>query len=390
LARFYDEPRVLAIAAVMSTHILIQMFGTQPAALLKREMKFGKVAVIRVISCTTSVAFAVAAALIGFGIWSLVIRQLSEVAVMAIGSILVARWRPGRFQRPRGCLEGMKYAVSVYGSFVLTYVSRSLDKVLLGRFFGSYLLGNYDRAYFISSRPAAQLVVPLHGLGISTLSRLRDEPLHYRSFYIKAVATLGLLAFWLAALLTAAGQETVAVLLGPNWVHAGRIVQAFGPGIAPMILYQTHGWLFLSIGMPRRWFRWNVVATAVTITCVAIVARFGPVVVAATYSVLYYFLLPGSVWYGGRPSNTSLVSVLKPLLPVLLAGGGSVGVALFAATGIPGFSQWLAALDLLPRTLLKIGGVSALYFLFVVLFHGGLSPIERLVRITKMVLRRSK
>ncbi len=386
LSRFYDEPIVAPVARVMSVGIPIQMLATQPLAILKREMRFGRVAALRVASGILSVTFAIACAIAGFGVWAIVVRQLSEIAVMAVGAIIVAKWRPGGPRHWKAATHGLKYALSVYGTFLLNYLSRNLDKILLGRFHGGEVLGNYDRAYHLASMPAAQLVIPLHGVGLSSLSRLREQPDQFARFYSRALSALALLGVWASVVLSVSGKDIVILLLGEKWALAGNVVQAFGLGIAPTILNQTLMWLHLSLGKPERWFRWNLISVSLIAVGLLVAAPLGPITVAYAYVVLNYVLFPFAVAYAGKPIDLHVREVVGPVLPYFLAGAAAYGATALARanllTVIPIYSSAIG------RLLLEIPIATVACLAFIVLFHRSFSPLTAMVHAAKIMLER--
>lgn len=311
LVGFYTEPALFGIAAAMSSTFIMQALSTTHIALLKREMKFARIAVAELASAALSVLLAIAAALAGMGYWAIVTRQLTMPFVMFLAAWLLCRWRPKSSWRLSDALAALKYAVQVYLNFTLGFLMRGVDKVLLGKFHGSELLGNYDRAYHIFSMPAAQIITPLHSVALATLSRLKHDREKYSAYYAKAIVLVAFPGTLVALALTVSARDLVLLLLGPNWAEAGRVVMAFGPGVAADLIYATHSWLHLSLGTPDRWLRWNIIAAVVTVIAFLVAAPFGAVAMAVAYSIRGYLLILPSIWYAGRPIQLRLRTVIS-------------------------------------------------------------------------------
>jgi O-antigen/teichoic acid export membrane protein len=390
LAGFYNEPAIGPIVAVMSAGILAQMLSTVQFAILKRKMEFGKLAVNNILAGGLSSVLAVVMALKGFGHWAVVWRQLSSVAFATIGVWLICPWRPGV---PRGlgnAIPGLKYALRLYGAFTVTYVSKSLDKILLGRFYGSDVLGNYDRAYYLSSMPFEQIATPLSSVGLATLSRLKDDTERYSSYYKKALCTLAFIGVFASVLLTVSGRDFVRVLLGPNWSRAGSVAAAFGPGVGALILYSTTAWVHLSLGKPERWLRFNIVFLAVIAGLLAVTARWGPVFVAAAFSGAYIFLLVPSLWYAGRPIDQPLAPLVKGIAPYFGAGLLTCVILLGLSTVWAPTAMPFQALPVAVR--IVVSGVLSglLYTGFVVMLSRSLDPVKDFLSSIQILLSRDK
>ncbi len=183
----------------------------------------------------------------------------------------------------------------------MSYFRRNLDKIIIGRTYGSVSLGSYDRAYHLSNMLPSQVINPLYSVAISTFSKLVNDPEQYRKDYLKMISLMAFVGMPLSAALTLVSKDVILFLLGPQWDKAGRIFLAFAPSIGLIMIYITHGWLHLSLGTPERWFRWSIVEFGVTIACFLAGMPFGAIGVAVAFTVSFYILLFPALWYAGKP-----------------------------------------------------------------------------------------
>jgi O-antigen/teichoic acid export membrane protein len=95
-------------------------------------------------------------------------------------------------------------------------------KVLIGRFWGADASGIYGRALQLINIPTDGLNAAVGELAFSAVSRLEDDPIRLRSYFLKGFSlVLGLtLPITLACALFA--DDVVFCLLGPKWKDAGR------------------------------------------------------------------------------------------------------------------------------------------------------------------------
>ncbi|HPQ44608.1 MAG TPA: lipopolysaccharide biosynthesis protein [Syntrophales bacterium] len=301
IAWFYKEPRLELITVALAFSIIIAGLSTQHLALLKRNIQFYKTSVNEVVATLLSVIVSIVMALGGCGYWSLIARRLTLPLSTTIGAWILCRWCPGLPARGTGVRPMLKFAFNVYGNFCITYFSRNIDKMLIGRYHGTQQLGNYDRAYHLSSMLHNQLTVPLANVAVATLSRLRDNPEKCLYYYLKILSLIAFIGMPLSAIFTLIGNDLILLLLGPQWDNAGQIFSAFGPGIGIMLIYGTHVWLHFSMGRADRLLRWSIIGLIVTVTLFLIGLPFGAVGVAVAYSSSFYVLLGPGIWYAGRP-----------------------------------------------------------------------------------------
>jgi len=384
VAKFYDEPVLENVTFVLSLGIVIQTLSTHHVSLLKRNMQFEKVAFARIIATLTSVLLSLALALTGFGFWAIVARQLSIPFVIAIVVWILCPWRPGFPDRLHPIAGiSLNYALRVYGNFALNYYSRNVQKILIGRFHGSQSLGFYDRAYSLSSMPAGQLVWPLHSVALSALSKLRGDPLRFRKSYLKSLRYLAFPGVLTGLLLSVMGRDIILVLLGSEWEESGNLVRIFGVGISAMLLYQTHGWLHLSLGKPERWLKWSLISSGLTSILLIIAVPFGIQSVALAYSLTYLILLPIALWYGGKPIGIKMRDLIQNLLPFFASASITGAVWILVIIYFENVSEFLANLDSFPRMLIAGLSLGFVYVVLVLLYHRSFDPVIGLYSLAK-------
>jgi len=388
LVGIYRQPALSGIAAAMSTSFLFYALSTTPIALLKREMKFAKVALAELSGVVLSYILAIGAAVAGLRYWAVVIRQLTIPAMTVAAAWILNPWRPTRKFRLRKALPSLKYAIKVYVNLALGFIANGLDKVLLGRFHSASLVGNYDRAYSIFSMPTAQLLTPLHNVALAALSRLQDDKAKFSAYFAKAVSLVSFPGVLASVLLTILAHDLVALLLGRNWVEAGFVVLALGPGIAAQLLYGASSWLHLSLGTQDRWLRWNFVAAAVTVSLFILAAPRGAVAMAAALSARNYILVIPAIWYGGRPVQLRLRDVFRNIWPYYLSGA-LILAAWYLVMGhvIPWPKVFLGS-GLIVRILVSSGAVTVLYLALVVVLERSFRSIRDILDLIPHMLHR--
>ena len=197
-------------------------------------------------------------AMAGWHYWALVWGIVTQTAVAAVGAWLVCRWIPSWPGRASGTGSGLKFAMNVYSHFAFSYLTRNTDNLLVGWRFGARALGFYKKAYDLFVLPETQLLSPMSAVVVSTLSRVSRDREQFQRYFLRAISVLALVGMGIGADFALVGKDLIRFLLGPGWEEAGRIFTLFGPGIGVMLLYNTHGWIHLSIGRPERWFRWGL------------------------------------------------------------------------------------------------------------------------------------
>ena len=329
LAWYNGEPALVTITLVSATGFILSGLTIQHEALLKRQMRFGAVAAIEVVSVSVGIATAIVSALLGAGYWSLVFSNLAIGCSMLIGVWTVSGWRPGWPRLHCGVRSMLDFGRDVIGFRIVNYFARQSDKILLGRFRGKYVLGLYGRAYNLLTWPLSQITWPMTTVAMPVLSRIQDDRRRYASYCTKLVQIASFVIMPMVVFLAVCSKSVISLMLGDQWTGASRIFQILAAAAFIQPLSSTAGIVLLSLGRTARLFWYGVFHSAAVVIGFAIGVRWGAVGVAAGYAAAEYAVLIPVLWYClrgtpvtlgtfaravGRPAAASLGALLAILL----------------------------------------------------------------------------
>jgi PST family polysaccharide transporter len=182
------------------------------------------------------------------------------------------------------------------------------------------------------------------------------------------------------------GKDVIRFLLGPGWDEAGRIFALFGPGIGVMLLYNTHGWVHLSIGRPERWFRWGLMEFVCTAGLFLLALHWGPSGIALAWTISYFLLMFPGFWYAGKPIGLGIGPIFAVIWKFFAASVvAGVGTAV-VITAVPLFARVFGAQSAFVRMVSVSLVFFALYFGGVIVLHWGLKPINETISLLRELL----
>jgi len=386
LAHFFHSPAVAPVAAAMSLMIVCSSLGYIHLALLQRAMRFRTAAVINLIALMAYVVVAVSLAFAGWHYWALVWGNVVNAIVMSLGAWVACRWVPSTPKRLQGTRSGVKFAMHVYSHFAFSYLTRNTDNLLVGWRFGAGALGFYKKAYDLFVLSESQLLAPLSAVVVGTLSRVSSDREQFRRYFLRAISILALVGMGVGADFALVGKDLIRFLLGPGWDEAGRIFSLFGPGIGVMLLYNTHGWVHLSIGRPERWFRWGLLEFVITASLFLVALHWGPSGIALAWTSSYFLLMFPGFWYAGKPIGLGIGPIFGVIWKFFAASvfAGCCTAAILRMA--PRLAAEFGASGAFFRMILASTIFLALYLLGVIVLHNGLQPINDSVRLVHDLL----
>jgi PST family polysaccharide transporter len=324
IALFYGEPELTSIALVSSLTLLAGALSTQHYALMRRAMRFQRIAMIDVSSNVISSIVAIVMALTGWGYWALVARPILAAGLSAVGVWLHCPWLPERPRLNSDAKELVGFGMNVTGFTMTDYVARSADRISLGYIYGAGSLGYYHNAFLLYDNMLALLAYPLHGVAVASLSKLRDSVDELRRSWAAALSMLSFVASLGFAVLAVTGQDFVVILLGQKWAPAGPLICIFAVRGIAHVIERTLGWLHVAAGRSDRWMRWGLLSAVVQLAAVLAGLPFGPVGVAAAHTVATFCLFVPALAYSGQPLGIGAKDVLRAVGPQTVAALATV------------------------------------------------------------------
>jgi PST family polysaccharide transporter len=367
LAALLGAPELAPILQVLSLSIVLVAFYTIQMDLLRRELAFKSLAIRSLAAASVGGAAGVAAALLGYGAWALVIQQLASAGASILALWWVVPWRPSlRFSSAdfRGLFS---FGINVVGGDVVMYLSRYTDKLIVGAVLGVTQLGLYAVAYRLLETTQAMLINIGRKIAFPALAAVHEDAERLRRAYFRGSRVSGAVTLPAFIGLALVSPELIVVFFGQQWAEAGQVAAVLfliGPAFTLQAFSHV---LFMAVGRPDVGFRFRLLLMIANVTGFVLAVRFGIVAVAASFVATSYLLLPlNLLWqraYGGMPTRAYLrqlrglalaTGAMAVALVVVRVGlGGTLGQAgLLAVEIVVGAVVYLLALWLFDRALL--------------------------------------
>ncbi len=223
LAAFYGQSDVVGITQAMSVTFVLGGLSTQFKVRINRELRFMALAVADLLPYALGIGGAVLIAVLYANFWALVAQQLIVAAMTLIFAVALSKWRPGMPKRVP--MDGLiSFGASFAGTQIISYLTRNVDSLLIGKVWGSSALGYYDRAYNLVVLPLTQINTPMSRVAVPVLARISDEHQRFISYLRRAQLVALYVTSSVFAILCALGTPLVTVVLGEKWGPAGPIL----------------------------------------------------------------------------------------------------------------------------------------------------------------------
>lgn len=301
IAWFYGETRLVSITLALAVCFISSGLSTQHGALLSRQMRYRTIAIIDLLAQVISLGIGIIAAWFGLKYWALVLITVSHSIILALEFWLQCGWRPGFPQWSQDIKAMLWFGGGLTSTNIINYLTRNLDNILIGKYWGAQELGLYSRAYQLLMIPLISINAPLRIVAVNTLSRLVDSPERYRKTYLRMLEKIIMVTMPFVAFLVVTSDWMVLILLGPKWSAVSDIFRWFSFSAFVQPIEYTTGWLLISQGRTWEMFRFWLFTGAITVASFVGGLPWKSSGVAAAYSITGLLInTPLQYWFIGR------------------------------------------------------------------------------------------
>lgn len=295
LAIFYSEPILTKVIPLLGLQILFNAFGKMFQTIKIKNLEFNFISKVRILSVTIGFIITIFLAWTGWGIYSLVFGQLSQVVTNQFIFVLAGlkQQKVLFYFNFNEILDFIKIGSYQLGARFLDLVSSKIDVFLIGRFFNMDDLGVYNLAKELILRPVQVIISLVNNVASSVFSKLQKNVSAVRNNYLKLLNITTAITIPIYAATFIFADVIVSVLYSSNFSEVAvflRVLSILG------VLYSIDslaGTLQIAFGRTDIGFKWTMVRVVLSSIAILIASKYSILSVAYSQSIvaiISYFL----------------------------------------------------------------------------------------------------
>ena len=237
IASFYSTPLLGDVLKFTALATLFNPLCAVQQALLTRKIDFYTQAKVSFFSCVISGSVALFLACKGFGIWALVVQQVSSYFFRTLFLWSFGKWIPTLEWSKESFNYLWGFGNKMLGSGLLDTIYTNLYTLVIGKFYNASDLGNYTRAQQFASLPSSNITGVLQRVTFPVLSKTQDDDVRLYRNYRKILKITAFVVFPLMLLLSALANPIILLLLSEKWSDCILLLKIICFGL---MLYPVH------------------------------------------------------------------------------------------------------------------------------------------------------
>ncbi|HPD60177.1 MAG TPA: lipopolysaccharide biosynthesis protein [Thermodesulfobacteriota bacterium] len=322
ISRFFNEPQLRYLIRVLGIVLIIDALTIIQRTTLTKRIDFKLQTKVSIISAAFSGIIALIMAWYGFGVWSLVARQIIQQAMNSLLLWIWNRWWPVLVFSMDSFRQLFSFGSKLLISGLIDTLYRNVYYLIIGKFFYAAELGYYTRAEQFQSLPSSNLQSIIGRVTYPVLSTIQNDIPRLKETYKKIIRSTMLVTFVLMLGLAAVAKPMVLTLIGEKWEPCVIYLQmlCFVGMLYPlhalnlnMLKVQGRSDLFLRLEIIKK-------ALAVPVIVIAVIWGIKTMIFGMILLSLIAYYLNG--YWSGRLIGYSVFEQIKDVFPSFMIAAG--------------------------------------------------------------------
>ena len=220
LAEYYDWlplGTLQVIAPVLILLLPLNALCVIQNTIMVREFRFAELSTIIFLSSLISGLLAIALALMGFGIWSIVAQRVGMIASKAVLLWWKSPWRPRRDIKCESLREMSPYSLRLIATDMITSLYNNIAQLFIGIRYSGDMLGYFNQAQKLKDTPVNATMQSIQSVTFPALSKIQSDAQKFDDSYRRVVMVTAFVMLPVMTGLIATAQDFYTLLLKPEW-----------------------------------------------------------------------------------------------------------------------------------------------------------------------------
>ncbi len=218
VAHFYEIEAIAQIAPIFLLQLPLSALCSVQNTILIREFRFSQLSKITFLASLLSGVTAIAMAVAGYGIWSIVAQRVLLIALRAALLWWLSEWRARGAFEWRSLRAMAPFSGSVMATDLISNLYNKIPQLFIGKLYPATTLGSFEQAIKLKDQPVLSLTQSIQNVTYPALSKIRDDKAKFAESYRQIIMLTSYVIFPIMLGLSATAHNLFEFLLGEEWM----------------------------------------------------------------------------------------------------------------------------------------------------------------------------
>ena len=217
IGNFYHEPILTLMIKVLGVNIIISSLSVIQKTILTKNINFKLQTNISIISSVSSGVIGIVMAYYGWGVWSLVWKNVAQNIINSALLWFWNGWRPAFVFKVKAFRELFGFGSKLLVSGLIDTTFTNIYYLVIGKFFSAAELGFYTRADQFKNVISQNITTTIQRVSYPVLATFQEDNVKLKERYKRLIKTTMYISFVLMIGLAAVAKPFVLILIGAKW-----------------------------------------------------------------------------------------------------------------------------------------------------------------------------
>ncbi|MDY0235312.1 MAG: lipopolysaccharide biosynthesis protein [Gudongella sp.] len=318
IANFYRNSQLILVIRVLSITLFSGAINSIQNAYVSKNMMFKKLFFSSLGSILVSGTLGVIFAYAGYGIWALVIQQLTNQFMITIILWFTVKWRPQLLFSFKRVKVLFSYGSRLLASALLDTLYINIRTLIIGRIYSPEVLGFYNRGQQFPQLIVSNIDGSIQSVMLPTLSVHQDDKIKVKDMVRRSIITSSFIMLPMMVGLAVVAEPLVRILLTDKWLPSVPFLQIFCASYALMPIHTANLLAINALGRSDIFFKLEIIKKTIGIMILVVSIPFG--IYAMAWGALLGDLIATFInaYPNLRLLKYSYIEQLKDILPSIL------------------------------------------------------------------------
>ena len=218
VARYYELPVIADIAPVLFLLLPINALFVIQNTIFTREFRFRLLSQATFTASFVAGVVAVAMALAGCGVWSLVGQRVATLAVKTLILWVRSDWRPSLHFTMKPVREMAPFSFRLLTTDLISSIYNNISQMFIGKIYSADTLGYFNQAQKFKDLPLTSAMQSVQSVTYPALSQIGDQREKFAESYRQVLMVVAFMLMPVMVGIVAVAEDLFALLLGEKWM----------------------------------------------------------------------------------------------------------------------------------------------------------------------------
>lgn len=218
VARYYELPVIAEIAPVLFLLLPINALCVIQNTIFTREFRFRLLSQATFTASFVAGVVAVAMALAGCGVWSLVGQRIATLAVKTLILWVRSDWRPSLHFTMKPVRAMAPFSFRLLTTDLISSIYNNISQMFIGKIYSADTLGYFNQAQKFKDLPLTSAMQSVQSVTYPALSQIGDQREKFAESYRQVLMVVAFMLMPVMVGIVAVAEDLFALLLGEKWM----------------------------------------------------------------------------------------------------------------------------------------------------------------------------